>query len=151
LEENGKEERMDKGLIQTDRFICGDAEEILKSLPSNSIDLIVADPPYNLGKDYGHTIDKKDWSEYKIFTENWLQESLRILKPTASIYAFMGVEALFADGRNWLPVQWLDYLALYSRYGTNEGILSTARGHIIFYKIRKVHVQSRGYSDSAQE
>lgn len=35
---------MDKRLIQTDRFICGDAEEILKSLPSNSIDLIVADP-----------------------------------------------------------------------------------------------------------
>ncbi len=82
---------MDKRLVQTDCFICGDAEEILKSLPSNSIDLIVADPPYNLGKDYGHTIDKKDWSEYKIFTENWLQESSRILKPTGSIYVFMGV------------------------------------------------------------
>jgi len=91
LENNGKEERMDKRLIQTDRFICGDAEAILKSLPSDSIDLIVADPPYNLGKDYGHTIDKKDWSEYKIFTENWLQESLRVLKPTGSIYVFMGV------------------------------------------------------------
>jgi DNA modification methylase len=35
--------------------ICGDALEELKKIPTESIDLIVTDPPYNLNKDYGKT------------------------------------------------------------------------------------------------
>ncbi|MBL4908164.1 MAG: site-specific DNA-methyltransferase [Sneathiella sp.] len=80
--------------MQKTSHICqvGDAQIRLAALESNSIDLIVADPPYNLGKNYGNNIDLKDRQEYQDFTRNWLVEALRILKPGGSLYCFMGVK-----------------------------------------------------------
>ncbi len=63
----------------------------LRTLPSESVDLIVADPPYNLGKNYGNNHDLRGFRDYLEFTETWLTESKRILKPNGSIYVFMGV------------------------------------------------------------
>jgi site-specific DNA-methyltransferase (adenine-specific) len=80
-----------KNDLQSNRLICGDAVEVMSGFPSSSINLIVADPPYNLGKDYGNNRDLKAWDEYTSFTRNWLQEAVRILKPTGTIYVFMGV------------------------------------------------------------
>lgn len=70
---------------------CGDAVELLKEMPDCSVDLIVADPPYNLGKDYGNNHDLKGFDEYIEFSKNWLSEAARVLKPTGTIYVFMGV------------------------------------------------------------
>ena len=72
-------------------MVCGDATKIMNTLPSESVDLIIADPPYNLGKDYGNNIDLRAWNEYEEFTQDWLSEASRILKPTGTIYSFMGV------------------------------------------------------------
>ncbi|MBF0211855.1 MAG: site-specific DNA-methyltransferase [Desulfamplus sp.] len=71
--------------------IQGDALELFKDLSSNSIDLIIADPPYNLGKDYGNNHDLKGFDEYLEFSLNWLKEAHRVLKQTGTIYVFMGV------------------------------------------------------------
>jgi len=77
-------------MISSD-FRCGDALELFKSVEDSSIDLIVADPPYNLGKDYGNNHDLKGFEEYLEFTKLWLSEAKRVLKPEGSIYVFMGV------------------------------------------------------------
>ncbi len=69
----------------------GDALELFKGLPDNSIDLLIADPPYNLGKDYGNNHDLKKFDEYLEFSREWLTEAFRVLKPTGTIYVFMGV------------------------------------------------------------
>ena len=45
-------------------IINGDAILEMKKITSNSIDLIIADPPYNLGKDYGNNSDSKDFKDY---------------------------------------------------------------------------------------
>lgn len=63
----------------------------MKEFPTESVDLIIADPPYNLGKDYGNNKDLKAWHEYEEFTKTWLAEAVRILKPSGTIYVFMGV------------------------------------------------------------
>lgn len=57
---------------------CGNAAELLKTLETESIDLIVADPPYNLGKDYGNNHDLKGFEEYILFTREWLSEAKRV-------------------------------------------------------------------------
>ncbi|NJM05637.1 site-specific DNA-methyltransferase [Candidatus Gracilibacteria bacterium] len=72
-------------------LICGDAATTLATLPPTSVDLLIADPPYNLGKDYGVTRDRRSRSEYRDFTLKWLHEAVRVLKPNGSIYVFMGV------------------------------------------------------------
>lgn len=75
----------------TTKIICGEAITELKKIPSNSVSLIIADPPYNLGKDYGNNHDLKGFDEYLDFTKQWLFEAKRILKEDGTIYVFMGV------------------------------------------------------------
>ena len=82
--------QMDK-IMSNITLKLGDAIDLLKKIPDESIDLIVADPPYNLGKDYGNNHDLKEFHAYLEFTNEWLTESKRILKKDGSIYIFMGV------------------------------------------------------------
>jgi len=73
------------------KIIQGDAMTLLKEIPSESIDVIIADPPYNLGKNYGNNHDFKEFDDYISFSKTWLGEAKRILKSTGTIYVFMGV------------------------------------------------------------
>lgn len=75
-----------------DRLICGDAIVELSGLADHSVDLIVADPPYNLGKNYGNNVDWKEREDYLNFTRQWIEQANRILKPNGSLYVFMGVK-----------------------------------------------------------
>jgi DNA modification methylase len=72
------------------QIITGDALHEMKSLDSASIDLVIADPPYNLGKDYGNNHDIKGFDEYLLFSRTWLSEAYRLLKPNGTLYVFMG-------------------------------------------------------------
>ena len=51
------------------------------------MDLLIADPPYNLTKHYhGNTFSKKDTSEYEIYTRKWVEAVYPLLKDNASMY-----------------------------------------------------------------
>lgn len=71
-------------------IITGDALIELGNIKTGSIDLVVADPPYNLGKDYGNNHDIQGFDEYLSFSRNWLGQANRILKSTGTLYVFMG-------------------------------------------------------------
>ena len=73
---------------------CGDALELFSAIKDESVDLIIADPPYNLGKDYGNDSDRREFEAYRLFTYKWLAECKRALKPSGSIYVFMGVRLI---------------------------------------------------------
>jgi len=69
------------------KIIGGDAFEILPKLPEKSFDLLFADPPYNLTKNFGENSFKQtSLDEYEIWLESWLADCARVLKPTASVY-----------------------------------------------------------------
>lgn len=70
-----------------DKIICGDAFEVLRRLPENYFDLLFADPPYNLSKNFGkNSFKQTSLEEYEKWLESWLKDCVRLLKPTASIY-----------------------------------------------------------------
>lgn len=69
----------------------GDALQVLATLPAASVDLVIADPPYNLGKDYGNGSDTRDFDAYLDFSRRWLSECRRVMAPHATLYVFMGV------------------------------------------------------------
>ncbi|MEA3344900.1 MAG: DNA methyltransferase [Chloroflexota bacterium] len=64
----------------------GDAVEILQQYPDNSIDLVFADPPYNLDKAYHVYDDERADEEYVKWCNSWLREYVRVLKSTGSLY-----------------------------------------------------------------
>lgn len=80
---------MDK--IDNQTLILGDSLIKLKELPSESVNLIVTDPPYNLNKDYETTKDNLEFNDYLDFSRQWLKESKRVLSKTGTIYVFMGM------------------------------------------------------------
>jgi DNA modification methylase len=71
-------------------ILLGDALERLLEYKDNSFDLIITDPPYNLGKNYGNNHDIKGFDEYIEFTRKWTKQCKRLLKPTGTLYVFMG-------------------------------------------------------------
>ena len=55
---------------------------------ANSIDLIIVDPPYGLGKDYGNNSDKKSYDEHLSWNYQWIDICTDKLKDTGSMYIF---------------------------------------------------------------
>ena len=69
----------------TDIYV-GDNREILPYIKAGSIDLIFADPPFNLDVDYGEWQDNLPREAYLRFTYEWLDACLRVLSPHGSIW-----------------------------------------------------------------
>lgn len=98
--------------MKTNIVINGDCIIELKKMPSNSIDLIFADPPYwmrtegNLlrveGTEFNGCDDEWDkfnsLEEYEIFTKKWLLECYRVLKPNGSIWVIGGMQCIYSIG-----------------------------------------------------
>src|SRR5271167_4930132 len=93
------------------RLECADALSWLAALPEESVDLVVADPPYNLGK--------TDWDDfesdaaYLSFSCDWIGLARRALKPFGSLYV-MGFSETLPDlkaavAREWQGCRWLGW------------------------------------------
>jgi len=100
------------GTLDINKIHQGDCIELLKKLPDNSVDLIFADPPYNLqlnGELYRPNQTKVDavmdaWDkfdskeDYDKFTILWLKECHRVLKNTGSIWVIGTYHNIFRVG-----------------------------------------------------
>jgi len=80
-------EEEDNLQVCRNKIICGDAFEILKKLPEKKFDLLFADPPYNLTKNFGeNSFRQTSPDDYETWLDSWLADTVRLLKPTASVY-----------------------------------------------------------------
>jgi site-specific DNA-methyltransferase (adenine-specific) len=70
-----------------DKLFCQDVFSALPFLPDASVDLLFADPPYNLTKTFNNRrIKKTSLDQYTEWLDSWLSQIVRLLKPTASVY-----------------------------------------------------------------
>jgi site-specific DNA-methyltransferase (adenine-specific) len=60
----------------------------MKKIPDNSIDTIVSDPPYNIGKDFGNDSDKQEMSMYLDWSDDWITEAYRTLTDGGSMFIY---------------------------------------------------------------
>lgn len=83
-------------ILGTDKYkiIHADAIQALRSeIPDNSIDLIFADPPYNIGKNFAGCLDKWDTDEsYLNWCYEWLNLCISKLKPNGSLYVMTSTQ-----------------------------------------------------------
>ncbi len=70
----------------------GEIEQALNVLPNGYFDLIVADPPYNYGVDFGNSSDSRSEAEYSTWVQSWIALLPRISKSSASFYISCGWE-----------------------------------------------------------
>ena len=90
-------------------LFTGNSLQWLKSLQDESIDMIFADPPYNIKKADWDKFDSQE--EYIKWSLQWISEASRILKPTGSLY-ICGFSEILADlkhpaMRYFLGCKWL--------------------------------------------
>ena len=74
----------------------GDAVRVLESsrIPDNSVDLVFADPPYNIGKNFNGLRDKWPSEQaYCAWTSRWLDLCLQKLKPSGSLYLMCSTQS----------------------------------------------------------
>ena len=83
-------------------IIQGDCLEILPTLADNSAQIIIADPPYNIGKDFGNKSDCQPMETYLTWCEAWILECLRILKPNGTMMIY-GFSEILADIQSKVP------------------------------------------------
>jgi DNA modification methylase len=86
----------------------GDCIEYMKKIESESIDLIVTSPPYNIGKKYGVYNDNRNFEEWKKLIDDFLKESNRILKDSGSIFLNLSPIPIGKD-REIFPLPYLGY------------------------------------------
>lgn len=98
--------------LPLNRIIHGDCLEVLATFPEKSIDLIFADPPYNLqlqgelwrpNQTYVDSVDDswdqfESYSEYDQFTCDWLQAVRRVMKSTSSLWVSGTYHNIFRVG-----------------------------------------------------
>ena len=110
-------------LLPIDTILVGDCIKHMNALPAGSVDLVFADPPYNLQLDQGLTRpdqsrvdgvddawDKFDsFAHYDVFTRAWLKAARRILKPDGAIWVIGSYHNIFRVGA---ALQDLDYWLL---------------------------------------
>lgn len=95
--------------VLMDRTICQDLMDILDWLPSQFVDLLFIDPPYNLTKTFGQqSMQRQSLPEYMGWVDSWLSRLQRVLKPQASVYLcgdWLSSVALFQVASRYFQVR----------------------------------------------
>lgn len=66
----------------------GDCLDVMATLETGSAQCVLADPPYNIGKDFGNASDKQTMTDYLTWCDKWIAECLRVLKPNGTMYVY---------------------------------------------------------------
>ncbi len=123
-------------MITEHKIICGDSVKELKNIPDESIDLIITDPPFNIGKKYNSFVDRKSKKDYLNWCVSWLTDCIRVLKNGGALYLFNYPE------NNAYLMSFLDEHLTFKRwmtwhYPTNTGMSPTnytrTQHSILFY------------------
>ncbi|HJZ60187.1 MAG TPA: DNA methyltransferase [Gemmataceae bacterium] len=72
--------------------VTGDCLDVLSRLPAKSVDLVFADPPFNIGYGYDVYDDKRGKTDYLAWADEWLSAVVRVLAPSGSLFLAIGDE-----------------------------------------------------------
>jgi site-specific DNA-methyltransferase (adenine-specific) len=138
----------------------GSAEDMLASLPDRSVDLVVADPPYNLAKEDWDDLGSLD--AYVAWCDTWLAEVERVLTPSGSAYVCGFSEILaevkarsarrFRGGCRWLVWYYRNKANLGSDWGrSHESILHLRQSQCLRIDVDAVRVPYNQHTERYPE
>ena len=97
-------------MIKTEKLYIdfGDSRQLLKSIPDNSIKLVITSPPYNIGKPYGKYKDKTPLNEWKDLISETTKEIYRVLTADGSFFLNLS-PVPFGENKEILPLPYIGY------------------------------------------
>ena len=126
--------------MEADKVYLGDCIEIMRTLPDESIDLVFADPPFNIGIRYDVHNDNMPYEEYYNWSEKWIKEAHRLLKNNGTIYIAIGDE--FAAEVNIIlkrtGFHFRNWIVWYYTFGQNQRKkFNRSHTHILYFTKNK--------------
>ena len=125
------------GAADHDRLRQGDCIEGLSGLEDGSVDLIFADPPFNIGYEYDLYDDRKGVDHYLAWTRRWGAEIARVLSPTGTFWLAIGDEyaaelkLIFHRELGLTPRSWVIW---YYTFGVNcSKKFSRSHAHLFYF------------------
>lgn len=107
----------------TSAITADDCLEGLRELRTGCVNLIFADPPYNIGVDYGKgkKFDRRDEREYQDWCQDWLQACERALTPDGSLWVLINDEwaDLFGIMLRYVGLHRRSWIKWYETFGVN--------------------------------
>ena len=79
-------------MLKSGKIHCGDCTKLMRQIDDGSIDLVFADPPFNIGYEYDEYDDRQDDQKYLDWCEEWMTEIHRILSSTGTFWLAIGDE-----------------------------------------------------------
>ncbi len=122
--------------MEVNKVYLGNCIEIMKTLPDKSVDLVFADPPFNIGIKYDVYDDNLPYDEYYKWSERWIRECYRLLKDTGTIYIAISDE--FAAEINTILKRtgfyFRNWIIWYYAFGQNQRKkFNRAHTHILYF------------------
>lgn len=105
-------------------------------LPAQSVDLIVADPPFNVGFEYDVYEDRKSYMAYLAWSRQWLQGAVNSLTPDGSLWICIGDEyaAELKILARELGLHFRSWVILYFTFGVNcSRNFSRSHTHLLYF------------------
>ncbi len=78
--------------LKIDSIIQGDCIKKMQSFSAGCVDLVFADPPFNIGYDYDEYDDKRSCGDYLDWSKRWIGEVKRVLKDDGTFWLAIGDE-----------------------------------------------------------
>lgn len=119
-----------------------DCRDLMEKIPDDVIDLVFADPPFNIGEDYDEYEDSLSAEEYLEWSSRWINEVYRVLDPCGSFWLAIGPKFvseldIIAKAAGFYQRK---HVIWYFTFGVNETKnFTTAHTHLIYYVKSKKH------------
>ncbi len=100
----------------------GDCIELMQRIDTGTIDLVFADPPFNIGYEYDQYHDRQEDEEYIAWSRAWMEEVHRILKPGGTFWLAIGDEyaaELKVDAEHKIGFSTRSWVVWYYTFGVN--------------------------------
>ncbi len=122
--------------VETNGIVQGDCVQLMQALPESCIDLVFADPPFNIGYEYDVYHDKKERRDYLEWSRSWISAVYRALKTTGSFWLAIGDEyaaelKLASQEIGFRPRSWVIW---YYTFGVNcKQKFSRSHAHLLYF------------------
>ncbi len=122
--------------MQVNEIYQGDCIEIMSGFPAESVDLIFADPPFNIGVRYDNSGDSKEYREYVEWSKKWISEAAKLLKKSGSLYVAIGDEyaaeiRMIGREKNLFLRNWIIWHYTFGQHQRKK--FSRAHTHIFYW------------------
>lgn len=130
---------LERRTLEIGKIHQGDCLDLMRQIETGTIDLVFADPPFNIGYEYDEYHDEQADHEYIDWSRQWMEEVHRVLKPGGTFWLAIGDEyaaELKVDAEHKIGFSTRSWVVWYYTFGVNCK-MKFSRSHVHLFHFVK--------------